>query len=90
MSVKYKLAHVTLILLITRSCDPQFTRNDLISMEEAQEITFGIFEILLNFFIENGKMSKFPISDLCASFLVVLAIFDNLPVSRSGQYFRVL
>ena len=43
---------------ITRPCDPHMTRNDLISMEEGQEITFDIFEILLNFrvflcFFEN-------------------------------------
>ena len=34
---------------IIRSSDPYFTRNYLISMDEAQEITFDIFEILLNF-----------------------------------------
>jgi len=34
---------------ITRLSDPHFTRNDLILLEEAQEITFDIFEILLNF-----------------------------------------
>ena len=34
---------------LTRSSDPHFTRNYLISMDEAQEITFDIFEILLNF-----------------------------------------
>ena len=34
---------------ITRSSDPHFTSNYLISMAEAQEITFDIFEILLNF-----------------------------------------
>ena len=38
-----------LIMPITRSSDPHFTRNYLISMDEAQEITFDIFEILLNF-----------------------------------------
>ena len=37
------------ILPLTRSSDLYFTRNDLISMEEAQEITFDIFGILLNF-----------------------------------------
>jgi len=34
---------------LTRSSDPHFTRNYLILMDEAQEITFDIFEILLNF-----------------------------------------
>ena len=34
---------------ITRLSDPHFTLNDLILIEEAQEITFDIFEILLNF-----------------------------------------
>ena len=34
---------------LTRSFDPHFTRNYLISMDEAQGITFVIFEILLNF-----------------------------------------
>ena len=34
---------------ITRSFDSDFTQDDLISIEEAQEITFDIFEILLNF-----------------------------------------
>ena len=38
-----------LIMPITRSSDPHFTQNYLISMDEAQEITFDIFEILLNF-----------------------------------------
>ena len=52
-------------MLITRPCDPHMTRNDLISMEEGQEITFDIFEILLNFrvflcFFENfQKLSVF-------------------------------
>ena len=36
---------------ITRSYDLHFTGNDLISMEEAQDITFDIFEILLNFWL---------------------------------------
>ena len=34
---------------ITRLSDANFTLNDLILIEEAQEITFDIFEILLNF-----------------------------------------
>ena len=34
---------------ITRLSDPHFTQNDLILMGEAQEITFDIFEVLLNF-----------------------------------------
>ena len=34
---------------ITRLSDPHFTLNDLILIDEAQEITFDIFEILLNF-----------------------------------------
>ena len=52
-----------LIMPITRSSDPHFTRNYLISMDEAQEITFDIFEILLNFcvfliFLEILQMLK--------------------------------
>ena len=48
---------------IIRSSDPYFTRNYLISMDEAQEITFDIFEILLNFcvfliFLEILQISK--------------------------------
>ena len=38
-----------LIMPITRSADPHFTRNHLISMDEVQEVIFDIFEILLNF-----------------------------------------
>ena len=38
-----------LIMPITRSSDPHFTRNYIISRDEAQEITSDIFEILLNF-----------------------------------------
>ena len=34
---------------LTRSSDPHFTRNYLISMDEVQEVTFDIFEILPNF-----------------------------------------
>ena len=45
-------------MLLTRSYDLHLTRYDLISIEEAQEITFDIFDILLNFcdflcFFEN-------------------------------------
>ena len=50
---------------LTWSSGLYFTRNDLISTEEAQEITFGIFEILLNFwgfliFLEIPKKMKNP------------------------------
>jgi hypothetical protein len=34
---------------ITLSLDPYFTRNEFITMQKAQGITFDIFEILLNF-----------------------------------------
>ena len=45
---------------IIRSSDPYFTRNYLISMDEAQEITFDIFEIFLNFcvFLVFFKISE--------------------------------
>ena len=48
---------------ISRSSDPHFTWNDLISIEEAQKITFDIFEILLNFcvfldFLEISEKMK--------------------------------
>ena len=38
-----------LLLQITRTFEPHITQNSLILMEEARDITFGIFEILLNF-----------------------------------------
>ena len=34
---------------ITGSLNPSFTRNEFITMQKAQEITFDIFEFLLNF-----------------------------------------
>ena len=45
--------------------DPYFTRYDLLSMQEAQEITFDIFEIFLNFcvflvFLEISEKMKTP------------------------------
>ena len=48
---------------LTRSSDPHFTRNYLISMDGAQEITFDIFEILLDFrvfliFLQNPQILK--------------------------------
>jgi len=50
---------------LPRSSELYFTRNDLISMEEAQEITFDIFGILLNFcvfliFLEIPWKKKTP------------------------------
>ena len=50
---------------ITRLSDPHFTLNDIILIEEAQEITFEIFEILLNFcvfliFLEIPYKMKTP------------------------------
>ena len=50
---------------ITRLSHRHFTLNDLILTEEAQEITFDIFEILLNFwvfliFLEIPKKMKTP------------------------------
>ena len=50
---------------IIQSSDPNYTRNDLIWRGEAQEITFDLFEILLNFcllliFLEILKILKTP------------------------------
>ena len=50
---------------ITRLFDPHLTLNDLIMIEEAQEITFDIFEIFLNFcvflvFLEISEKMKTP------------------------------
>ena len=48
---------------ITRLSDPYYTLNDLILIQEAHEITFDIFQILLNFsvfliFLENLQILK--------------------------------
>ena len=48
---------------ITGSCDPHFTRNDIVLIEEAEETTFDIFDILLKFcafpvFLEISKILK--------------------------------
>ena len=45
---------------ITHWLDPYFTRNEFITMQKAQEITFDIFEILLNFSIFLILFCKFP------------------------------
>ena len=55
---------------ITSSNDRHFTRGDLISMQEAQEITFDIFEIFLNFCV----------------FLVFLEIFEKMKTSYWLRY----
>ena len=50
---------------ITRPSDPYCTQDDLISIDEAEEITFDIFGILLNFcvfliLLEIPKKIKTP------------------------------